>query len=160
MNETNLILLLLIAFAISSLIVKLTKPRIKGKIGEAKVAFILRRLGSRRYKVINNLLIRSKSGSSQIDHVIISPYGVFVIETKNYKGWIFGHESADDWTQTLFRKKYKFRNPILQCWGHIRTLKAALPEYLHVPYFPIIVFTGSAKLKKSNPKFLFSDPIN
>jgi len=135
-------------FALINLILKYLKPKIKGKLGEAKVSFILKRLSSRKYKVINNVIIGNKSGSSQIDHILVSRYGIFVIETKNYKGWIFGHESAYDWTQTLYKKKYKFRNPIMQNWGHINSLKFVLSEFPPIPYFPIVVFTGDARLKK------------
>ena len=55
----------------------------KGRIGEHRVAHILDRLPKDRYRVINNLLLRTSSGNTtQIDHVVISEYGIFVIETK------------------------------------------------------------------------------
>ena len=65
----------------------------KGRIGEHRVAHILGKLPKDRYRLINNLLLRTSSGgTTQIDHVVISEYGIFVIETKFYKGWIYGGE--------------------------------------------------------------------
>ena len=75
----------------------------KGRIGEQRVAHILGRLPKDRYRIINNLLLRTSSGgTTQIDHVVISEYGIFVIETKFYKGWIYGGESSEYWTQNNY----------------------------------------------------------
>lgn len=84
---------------------------------------------------------------SQIDHVVISKYELFVIETKNYKGWIFGSENAYEWTQVIFSNKYKLYNPLKQNLGHIKALQSNLVDYPNLNYFPIVVFTGSARLK-------------
>ena len=152
MNEETIIYVLFGVVIIWIILFNHFRPLIKGKYGETKISIRLKWLNSKKYRVINNALIRIKSRSSQIDHVIISKYGVFVIETKNYKGWIFGHESSEYWTQTLYKNKYKLRNPVSQCWGHIKTLKTALTEFSNIPYHPIVVFTGSAKLKKITSK--------
>ena len=85
----------------------------KGRIGEQRVAHILGRLPKDRYRVINNLLLRTSSGSTtQIDHIVISEYGIFVIETKFYKGLIYGGENSEYWTQNIYGHKYSLRNPI------------------------------------------------
>lgn len=62
----------------------------KGKVGEMRVASILKKFPVNRYKIINNLLLTSNGYSTQIDHIVISIYGIFVIETKFYQGWIYG----------------------------------------------------------------------
>jgi hypothetical protein len=124
----------------------LNHPMVKGMIGERRVRKQLKKLPSEDYRVLNNLLIKGKKGTSQIDHMVISPQGIFVIETKNYSGWIHGSENSEHWTQTIYRHKTKFYNPIKQNWGHILALKETLPAYLNLPYFPIIVFVGKAKL--------------
>jgi hypothetical protein len=126
---------------------KINKPRIKGFIGELKVAWQLDRLNAEEYKIFNNLLIVTGNGSSQIDHVVISKYGIFVIETKNYKGWIFGNEKSEYWTQVIFRYKKKFINPIKQNWTHVYALKNIFPDFENIIYYPIVVFTGNVKLK-------------
>jgi len=112
------------------------------------VARILKRLSKENYKVYNNIYIKQGGKTSQIDHLVLSVYGVFVIETKNYKGWIFGNEKSKYWTQTLYKKKNKIYNPVIQNWTHINFLKGISPELKRLRYFPIVVFAGSAKLKK------------
>ena len=119
---------------------------IKGKIGEEKVALILDTLPRSSYKTINNLLINQNGYSSQIDHVVISEYGIFVIETKNYKGWIYGGSNSEYWTQNIFGNKNKLRNPILQNQGHIRALNRLLKLDPKV-YVSVVAFSRQAQLK-------------
>lgn len=125
-------------------------PKIIGSIGEYYVAKILKRLNKTNYKVYNNIYIKKNGRTSQIDHLVLSIYGIFVIETKNYKGWIFGNENSKYWTQTLYKKKYKIFNPVIQNWTHVNFLKGLSPELKVLRYFPIVVFAGNAKLKKIN----------
>lgn len=140
--------LFLIAIIIAFVVLyKLCLPNIKGFIGETIVASELNRLQCEDYIILNDVLISADRGSSQIDHVVISIYGIFVIETKNYKGWIHGNEQSEYWTQSIYRKKTKFRNPIKQNWAHIYALKKALSGFEQVNYHSIVVFAGSAKLK-------------
>ncbi len=123
-------------------------PKIKGKIGEQKVAIILATLDKNIYHIYNNVLLSATNGkTSQIDHVIISKYGVFVIETKNYKGWIFGNKTSQYWTQSIWGNKYKLYNPIIQNKSHITALKRHLPMYDENQYHSIIAFSSSATLK-------------
>lgn len=123
------------------------KPILKGFYGESKISRKLRSLKPDKYKVLNNILLKTSWGSSQIDHLVISTFGIFVIETKYYKGWIFGHENSEYWTQILFKKKTNFKNPIKQNWVHVNALKEILSNYPFIKYHPIIVFAGYAELK-------------
>ena len=85
----------------------------KGEMGEKRVAGILSRLPRGKYLVINDLLVRHANGhTSQIDHVVVSEYGIFLIETKNYTGWIYGGVNSEYWTQNIYGKKYQMYNPI------------------------------------------------
>ena len=61
-----------------------------GKAGEKRVARKLDWL-PKEYIILNDIMLPTQYGTTQIDHIVVSPYGIFVIETKNYKGWIFGH---------------------------------------------------------------------
>ena len=123
----------------------------KGRIGEHRVAHILSRLPEDRYRVINNLLLRTSSGgTTQIDHVVISEYGIFVIETKFYKGWIYGGENSEFWTQNIYGNKYTLRNPILQNAGHVRALRQLLKDYGDIPFIPIVAFSRQATLGVSS----------
>ena len=122
--------------------------KIKGKLGEKYISRCLRNLDADKYILLSDLLLETENGNtSQIDQLVISVYGIFVIETKNYKGWIFGNEKSDIWTQVIYERKNQFRNPVKQNWSHIYALKAILTDYSDLRYIPVIVFTGSAVLK-------------
>lgn len=141
------IILLLIITGISYYLKKVVVPKIKGAYGEHQVSRKLRRLKKSKYIVLNDILLEYGNGTTQIDHIVISKSGIFVIETKNYKGWIHGHEKSEYWSQTLYKYKNKFRNPIKQNWVHVYALKSVLSKLYSHKFFPIIVFTGSGKLK-------------
>ena len=128
-------------------IYSLFKPKINGIIGEKAVSIILSRLDSQKYKVINDVIVRVNGKTSQIDHLVISNYGIFVIETKNYKGWIVGDEKSEYWTQVIYSRKEKLYNPLRQNYGHVQALKNTLVDYPSIPYIPIVVFSINADLK-------------
>ena len=136
------IILLFIFFKIS-----LHIPKLKGKKGEKRVAQILSELPQDKYIVLNDILLDTDKGTSQIDHVILSIYGIFVIETKNYKGWILGGEKSDMWIKNVYGKKYEFHNPLKQNYGH----KKQLQKYLYLPsdknIISIIAFSNLAEIK-------------
>ena len=92
-------------------------------------------------------MLQAVDNTTQIDHVVVSNYGIFVIETKNYKGWICGNEFDDYWTQVIYKMKEKLRNPIMQNYGHTQVLKSVLHEYPNINYVPIVVFTTKADIK-------------
>lgn len=97
-----------------------------------------------------------EGSTTQIDHLLLSPYGLFVIETKNYKGWIFGGERQKTWTQKLYKNSYKFQNPIHQNYKHIKVLEQLLadiiePDQLH----SVIVFMPDAVFKTPMPNYVF-----
>lgn len=154
--------LLIIIVIVIYIILRIYSPKIKGSFGEAKVNTRLNFLG-KEYIVLNNILIKSSKGyTSQIDELVLSEYGIFVIETKNYKGWIFGNENSENWTQVIYKEKYTFRNPIKQNWSHIYALKNVLSEYSNIKYYPIIVFSGNATLKciESSIPVIYSNKLN
>lgn len=140
-----MIFLLLVIVLIVILIIFLPSQT-QGEIGERRVKNILYHLGD-EYIVMNDIILQSPNGyTSQIDHLVLSEYGIIVIETKNYKGWIFGNEKSEEWQQVLFDEKYFFRNPVKQNWSHIYTLKNILSSFHNLKFFPIVVFSGSADL--------------
>jgi len=136
----------LILFAII-ILYRIFRPRIKGAIGEKTIAIVLSTLGRSRYKVINNVVLDVNGWTAQIDHLVISDFGIFVIETKNYKGWILGGEHAEYWTQVIYKRKEKLYNPIRQNQSHIKALKHYLRDFPCIPYIPIVVFSRKATLK-------------
>lgn len=118
----------------------------KGKVGEKRVAKILSRLSNEEYHIFNDVVISYGKGTSQIDHIVVSQYGIFVIETKFYEGWIFGSEESEYWTQIIYRNKARFYNPILQNKGHVKALKALLKESGDLFICPIVTFSDRASL--------------
>lgn len=133
---------------------------IKGDIGEITVHHLLSYLNKDCYFCINNLLLPLKNGgTTQIDHVILSPYGIFVIETKNYQGFIFGSEYANEWTQKTYRGTYQFYNPIKQNNHHIKTLANLLS--LEITYFhSMILFIGECEIKTTLPNYVIDCCLN
>ena len=102
------------------------------------------------YRRFHDVIIPSKNGTTQIDHLLVSPYGVFIVETKNIKGWIFGAEDQSKWTQSLYGKKYSFQNPIRQTFRQ----KKILSEYLNLDesiIHTVIYFVGDCKFKTHLP---------
>ena len=130
----------------------LRSPRFKGWRGERAVqAAIRRQLNPLIYVDMHNVTLpTADGGSTQIDHLIFSPYGLFVLETKNYQGWIFGTEKQREWTQQIFRKRSRFQNPLRQNYKHVKTLQSLLdiaPEHLH----SVIAFVGDCEFKTEMP---------
>lgn len=143
-----LLLILLIAICI---LFAVLEPKIKGYMGEAEVAGSLSKLPQNQYMVINNIMLRTEKGTTQIDHIVVSLFGIFVIETKNYRGWITGGENAEQWTKNMYGKKYRFRNPLKQNYGHVK----ALEKILDIPYnkfIPIVAFSDNADIKVQTDK--------
>ena len=124
---------------------------IKGWFGEKIVSIILKSLPY-EYTIFNNVYITKNGKSSQIDHVVFSPYGIFVIETKHYKGWIYGGEKTTYWTKNVYGKKYLFYNPLLQNNAHVKALQSLL-EIPQRCFIPIVVFIGSATIKSNYPNY-------
>lgn len=122
-------------------------PKVKGDIGELSISLRLKRLNKKEYIILNDVLLKIGESSTQIDHIVISKSGLHVIETKNLKGWIHGHENSEYWKQTIFYQKYRFKNPVKQNYIHVQILKKILSNYPGIKYHPIIVFTGTAVLK-------------
>jgi hypothetical protein len=145
-------LLLLFLFALFIKWIKSKESKWIGSIGEYRVRKEIEKLEKSspgKYKVFHDIYIPKRDGSSsQIDHIILSEQGLFVIETKNYSGWIFGDEASKYWTQVIYRRKEKFLNPIWQNQGHIKALKEWLGgEFAHIPIYSIVIFMPRAKLK-------------
>ena len=125
----------------------------KGWVGEKVVSQLgLKRLDPAVYRVFDDIYLPRPDGkdTTQIDHVVISKFGIFVIETKNVKGWIFGSAEQRQWTQQLFRKKSRFQNPLHQNALHVR----ALQKYLGLAaelFHPLVFFIGECEFKTLMP---------
>lgn len=114
--------------------------------GEAMVAETIASHFSRPHLLLNNVTLPTADGTTQIDHILVADSGIFVIETKHYQGWIFGGPKESHWTQTIYRRKSRFPNPLRQNYGHIKTLQSlfTMPED---QFHSVVVFTGEAEFK-------------
>jgi restriction system protein len=152
-------------------------PWFKGIIGEALVKLVAKiRLTADTYVPIHDVTLLSIHASSHtslslldtdspaeslaaitdtthIDHILVSKYGLFVVETKNYKGWIFGSEKQAHWTQKLYKKSYRFQNPLRQNYKHQKALQSLLEIPLDKIH-SVISFMGEATFKTPMPKNL------
>lgn len=117
---------------------------LKGFIGELKVRFTMFFLLGLGYKKLSNITIRMPDGNTtQIDHVVVSRQGIFIIETKNYKGVIRIDEYTGQWTQVFANSSYDFYSPIRQNDGHIGAMKYLLKNKDY-PFINIVFFVGEA----------------
>ena len=135
--------LFLLVFAIATIICALFYKQIVGKAGEHHVKKELKKLPKDKYLVINDLMIKMDDLTHQIDHVVISSYGIFVIETKQYNGYIFGNEYDKKWKQN---NKYYINNPIHQNYGHVKALEGIL-NISEDKFIPIVCIPSTAKIK-------------
>jgi hypothetical protein len=103
-----------------------------------------------KMEFLHNCYVPIENGYAEIDLIMIHETGIYVIESKNYSGWVFGEEKQKTWTQVMAggSEKNHFLNPIWQNNGHIKALKEYLTLYPDVPYFSLIVFSERCKLKK------------
>ena len=122
-----------------------------GKYGEYLTYKYLKDFSNSGGRFLFNLYIpKGEGGTTEIDMLMIHEYGLFVIESKNYSGWIFGKEEDKYWTQTLGYKKGEthkehFYNPIKQNQTHIENLKKLLS--INYPIYSIITFSERCTLK-------------
>ena len=141
--------LLLCTYILIKLLVSVS---FKGWIGEWIVYRNLNRLDPQLYRQFHDLYLPRPDGqgTTQLDHVVVSPFGIFVIETKNYKGWIFGTEKQRQWTQQIYRAKNRFQNPLHQNHLHVK----ALMQFLGLPanhFHSLVFFIGGAEFKTPMP---------
>lgn len=121
-----------------------SKPKVAptriGELGEHKINIQLDQL-PKDCKSLSDLLLpnpKSRTGYSQIDHVVITPYCVFVIETKNYNGEIKGGRTDQQWSVS---NRYKMYNPLKQNYGHIKAIESLLKDVAVIKYISMISFT-------------------
>ena len=128
------------------------RARMRGAFGETLLTGVLRRrLDASIYHVLNDIYLPLDDGSTtQIDHVVVSPFGVFVIETKTYKGWIFGNPRDAQWTQVLHKRKSRFQNPLRQNYLHVQRLVRLMGLRADVVH-SVVAFSGEATFKTQLP---------
>lgn len=136
---------------ILGILIDIYYPKFRGFMGEFWLKLELKKLPKNKYKLLNDIMVEDEKGTHQIDHVVISKYGIFVIEMKNYYGLIIGNQYKEKWYQYLGKRKYPFHNPMYQNYGHVKTLSIAL-NLSEELFIPITCFSNQVKLKVTSNK--------
>ena len=120
----------------------------KGQFGEYLTNFALSKVKDYN-QILNNVYIPIGNGkTTEIESIMVHKKGIFVFESKNYGGWIFGGIDQKNWTQCFpNREKYKFYNPIMQNRTHINAL-ARVTGISKNKFFSFIIFSRRCELKK------------
>lgn len=122
----------------------------KGTSGEYALYKPLSKLPGYKKFIFNVLIPKPDHQTTEIDLILLHETGIYVLENKNYGGWIFGKENQRYWCQTLKGRfgveKYHFFNPIFQNRNHIKWLKRYLNNY-NFPYFSLVVFNDRCTFK-------------
>lgn len=139
----------------------ITRSNIRGNVGEWQVANILKQLNPEQFVVLNDIMFEKQQttaneiATTQIDHIVVSIYGIFVIETKNYAGKIYGTEKSQKWQYYSHGNKYEFYNPLKQNYKHTKTLQDLLMRNAQAIgimgadflIYPIVAFSGNAEIR-------------
>jgi len=121
--------------------------------GEARVARELaRHFDGSDFHLMNHITLPIAGGSTQIDHLLVSRFGLFVIETKHYQGWIFANPKHSTWTQVFYGRKFRFQNPIRQNFLHVQTIQSLCDFLPPNAVKSVVVFSGKADFRIAVPE--------
>lgn len=134
--------------------IRRAKAQASGRIGEFVFDSLANMYLDENYKVMSDVVLKSGTGkgTAQIDQIIVSIYGIIVVEIKTYKGYIFG-SNGDRWIQALGRRKNTFYNPIMQNCKHINVIQNIL-KLPDEKFKMLIVFSGEAKFGTKMPEYI------
>ncbi|WP_148863925.1 nuclease-related domain-containing protein [Marinobacter fonticola] len=126
-------------------------PKFKGWFSKAAFKLSKRLLNKKTYRLIRNVTLPTgDGGTAQIDHIIVSPYGVFVVDTRDMKGEIYGSAEQPDWLQRTGRYVNRFENPLLQNRRHVKTLQGLL-GLSEGQVHSLVVFLGEGRFRSEMP---------
>lgn len=152
--EILFIIITLLAIFIGIPLLLLSLPSTKGWAGEKLVAYKLKAIFPKGTVIFNDLYFHNGKRSCQIDHLVVSPNGIFVIETKNYLSLVYGNAYEHDIRRKVLLKRYNTYNPARQNERHLEYLKSNLPIIASKAHAlrSIVVFAAFTKLRlKYNP---------
>lgn len=144
-------LLFVVLIALTALGRLLRSSHFKGWQGERRVSAQLNQLEPTYYRVWHDVLWPyADGGLTQIDHLVLSEAGLFVIETKNRSGWIWADARQKQWCQQHAKQRFYFQNPLHQNYAHCQALTQHLAD-LAFPVHNVVVFVGKAEFKSKRP---------
>ena len=148
----RLLFIALMLFGIGYLFGRFKQHNHNYNVGEKRVADLLSlKLDREQYYLLNNVTLSAGNGTTQIDHVVVSTKGIFVIETKHYSGWIFGDIQSKVWNQTIYKKKSYFQNPMHQNYKHVKVIQTLFDFMPADNVINVVVFSGDAEFKTKRP---------
>lgn len=134
------------------ILIPIIQKKVIGFFGEFWVKLELKKL-KKDYKVLNNVIVRTINNfTHQIDHIVVSKYGIFVIETKQINGYIKGNNYDKTWTVKRGKNTYYINNPVHQNYGHIKALSEVLG--INIDKFISIVCISSQAKVRVNSKYV------
>ena len=161
----SILVLFLVLHLIRYLVMPICQSRSaesRGARGEAELSKLLKNgLHYSDYHILHDIMLPTdEDETTQVDHIVVSRFGVFVIEAKNYSGWIFGDERSRTWIKTFpGGRRYRFQNPLHQNFRHTKTM-----ESLGVPATAVksvIAFSRDATFKTTMPpNVLYFDEVS
>ena len=145
------VFLLLAVVSAFPILLRIFLPSFKTVVGELMVRHTLQRtLPASHYTILHDVTLETGQGTIQCDHVVVSPYGIFVIETRHLSGWIVRSERDAQWIQTFYRSKVQFQNPLGQNSSRIKALQQLLGLDA-TKFHSLVIFTGNARFKTQMP---------
>ena len=129
----------------------LRSPWFKGEVGEYKLRLLMRwRLPRNDYVTLSNIHLDHADGNKHIEYVVVSKFGLFVIQTENMQGWIFGRQRQQQWTQKIYKHSSQFPNPLQQNAKRLKALETHL-SIATQRMFSVIAFVGDSNFKAEMP---------
>jgi Nuclease-related domain len=107
------------------------------------------------YHLMNNVTLPDNGGTTQIDHILMSRYGIFVLEAKHYRGVIHAEADAPRWTQAFSTVRHTFQNPRWQNYKHVQVVKRLVPFVAPAHIHSLVVFTGTATFPAGYPQDVY-----
>lgn len=125
--------------------------KLKGQAGEAAVTRILRKLPAADYEIFTTVILPKQADRSRVemDHVVLSRFGIFVVETKRWPGRVDGGKDGD-WLQTIGRRFHNHPNPYAQNDRQVRRLRTHL-NIAHTAIRGVVCFVGDTELGPDVP---------
>lgn len=118
---------------------------------EIQIEKMLNYIGGYKCIIMNPILTDRIGKTTEIDIIMLHETGIYVIESKDYSGWIFGDQYRKKWTQSLPNKqKFYFYNPIMQNYNHIVALKLLFGSQFN--YYNVVIFGSNCTLKNVSTK--------
>jgi len=132
---------------------------LNGWLGEKATSIGLRNvLDNSIYCLVENVILPVPNGTTQIDLIVCSVFGIFVVEVKNFNGLIHGDANAAQWFHFSSGGFHAFRNPLRQNYGHVK----AMAEFLNLPesaFVPAVFFVGNSAFANSMPSNVLSSGV-